>query len=339
VRALAGAYEYRGWYPSDVVYEDANKGAWGGVGSQLAWDVAPGHRLLAGGDLHRTARARYSTKADGVETDDNDFPFSTWSVYVADELTVSSVFTLLAGLRKDGHSDGAGSASPRLGLIVTPGRSTTAKLLWGKGFRTPTVYEREYEKALQPAEVGPERIRTTELVLEQRLGGSVQLTASIFDNHVRGLIDATADNYFTNVSEAQTRGIEALVQARLSGGLTAYAGYAYTDARDPSTNGRLSNAPAQQLKVGGATPRSFGVLALEGRYEAGRRTVLGTETDGGFVVNGAFTSRPVFGGLRMTARVTDLFDSGFSVPGGFEHAQSAIPQGPRAISFGLGYRW
>jgi hypothetical protein len=84
-------------------------------------------------------------------------------------------------------------------------------------------------------------------------------------------------------------------------------------------------------------PMPLGTVAVEGRYEDDRITVQGGATDEAVVVNAHFVSQPLFGGLRLTARVRDLFDSGFRVPGGFEHLQASIPQEPRSLSIGLAY--
>jgi hypothetical protein len=56
-------------------------------------------------------------------------------------------------------------------------------------------------------------------------------------------------------------------------------------------------------------------------------------------VDASFSSTPFLGGFVATFAVRDLFDSGFRVPGGYEHTQASIPQGPRALSFGIGFRW
>jgi iron complex outermembrane receptor protein len=344
-RAQGSRYYYYGLYPSDYEYQDENIGYWGGFEGQLIWDLAPNHRLTAGGDLVRTFRAKYRYYTPEFEIFEDDFTFNTWSTYLMDELQLTSALTLMGGLRHDAHSAARDALSPRLGIIVNPGRTTTVKLLWGEAFRSPSVYEREFfnlSDFKRNPDLNRERITTTELVWEQRLGSAFRLTSSLYQNQVRDLIDTTTDPedgkaLFTNVGRARARGIEAEFSARHANGATAYVNYVYQDAVDRSNDARLTNSPRHLFKAGGAMPMPLGTVAVEGRYEDDRITVQGGATDEAVVVNAHFVSQPLFGGLRLTARVRDLFDSGFRVPGGFEHLQASIPQEPRSLSIGLAY--
>jgi outer membrane cobalamin receptor len=207
------------------------------------------------------------------------------------------------------------------------------------------VYEREFfniDEFKRNPNLNRERISTLELVWEQRLGSAFRLTSSLFQNQVSDLIDTTTDpedgkTLFTNVGRARARGVEAELSARHANGATAYVNYVYQDALDRSNNARLTNSPKQLLKAGGALPTPLGMVAAEGRYEDNRITVQGGATDEAVIMNAHFVSRPLLGGVRLTARMRDIFNSGFRVPGGFEHEQASIPQEPRSISIGLTY--
>jgi hypothetical protein len=113
----------------------------------------------------------------------------------------------------------------------------------------------------------------------------------------------------------------------------------YQKAVDGRTGDRLTNAPRHTVKAGLSASTLLGTISTEARHEGARSTVQGTTTGEAIVVNGSFRSRTLFGGMSVTARVRDLFDSGFRVPGGVEHVQASIPQGPRTLSVGFTYEW
>jgi iron complex outermembrane receptor protein len=342
----ASRYAYRGWYPSDVLYLDENIGHWGGVDGHLVWDPSPGHRIIAGFDVVRTSRAQYDSWAEGYQGFAGDFPFTTWSMSVADELALTHALSVIAGLRWDQHSEGPNALSPRAGVLYHPVRSTTLKLLWGNAFRAPSVYEREYYSSqfARAQDLVPERARTSELVWEQRVGHELRITTSAYYTHVENLIDTFSDaasgmEYFANLGHTDVHGVETELTLRRSDGITGYMVYGYQKAVDGRTGDRLTNAPRHTVKAGLSASTLLGTISTEARHEGARSTVQGTTTGEAIVVNGSFRSRTLFGGMSVTARVRDLFDSGFRVPGGVEHVQASIPQGPRTLSVGFTYEW
>lgn len=345
-RAHAGSYNYHGRYPGDPTEEDRNVGLWTSIDGQLVWDAAPNHRVSVGGEVVGTSIARYATSVAGRDTYNRTFPYTMWGAYVSDEYELFHGLTLVSGLRVDGHSELDDSFTPRLALIASPNDATTVKLLWGRAFRQPTVYEAQYSDSifLKPTGLSPEWIRTTELVVERRLGSASWATVSLFDNRVDGLIDtkvndATGHAQFANVGETRARGVELNARVMLPSDGSAYVGVANT--RAVSGDGeRLTNSPRTQFMAGFSQPvRGFGQLALEGRLEDSRRTLLGDETTRAVVVNAQVTTRPLWKGVTLTARVLNALDANWKVPGGVEHVQDQIPQPRRTAVFGARLRW
>jgi iron complex outermembrane receptor protein len=347
VRGHADSYHYRGRYPSDVSEADRNVGEWAGVDGQLVWDVAPNHRLSAGGEVVHTGTARYQTQSGGATTYDRNFPFTTWGAFLSDEFEFMRDVTLVSGLRLDGHSRSDDRLTPRFALIAVPDPRTTLKLLWGRAFRSPSIYEREFfdDTFARSSDLTPEWIRTTEAVLERRIGNASWATASLFHNYVGGLIDTGTDaltgkSQFQNLGAATARGVEVNARVAMSGGRAAYLGYSYTlaEARNPDT--RLSNSPRMQAMAGWS--RAFqngGRVAVESRLEDTRLTLSGAETRRAVIVNANLLSPPLWRGLVLNARAVDLFNTGWDVPAGTEHVQDVIPQRSRSVSIGVRARW
>jgi outer membrane receptor protein involved in Fe transport len=85
---------------------------------------------------------------------------------------------------------------------------------------------------------------------------------------------------------------------------------------------------------------------MDTRYESGRRTLAGTETDGVFVsdLHLLLPARPsaargVMQRLELSLRLNNVFDATFATPGGVEHRQAAIVQDGRNLSAELRYRF
>ncbi|MBI2409026.1 MAG: TonB-dependent receptor [Gemmatimonadetes bacterium] len=347
VRGHADGYHYRGRYPSDVTEADRNVGQWAGVDGQLVWDAAPNHRMSVGGEVVHTRTARYQTQSDGATTYDRNFPFTTWGAFLSDELEVLRGVTLVSGLRFDGHSRSDDRLTPRFALIAVPDASTTLKLLWGRAFRSPSIYEREFfdDTFARSSGLTPEWIRTTEAVLERRIGSGSWATVSLFQNHVGGLIDTgedplTGKSQFQNLGAATARGVEVNARVAMSGGRAAYIGYSYTLAEAKNPTSRLSNSPRTQAMAGWSRAfRDGGRIAVETRFEDSRLTLSGAETRRAVLVNANLLSPPLWRGLVLTGRAVNVFNTGWDVPAGTEHVQDVIPQRSRSLFLGVRARW
>jgi outer membrane receptor protein involved in Fe transport len=148
----------------------------------------------------------------------------------------------------------------------------------------------------------------------------------------------------------QTDGLTVGVNAAL-GRSTAYASYALQDAKDGLTGTRLTNSPTNIAKAGLSAAVAPGVLAgVEVRYETSRLTVYGTETDpyvwtglhllvGPGVAAGKAGPGSILRSWRLSLAVSNLFDTRYSLPGGFEHRQAAIQQDGRTVTLQLRARW
>ena len=345
-RTHLNTYRYHGWYPADVLYEDRNIGWWGGIESQLIWDVAANHRVTVGMDWTRTAQAEYIAWSPFGVSFQDDFPFSTWSLYVLDDLQLNERLSILVGARLDRHSVAPEALSPRAALIYRPFGESVAKLLYGEAFRAPSVYEQNFfaDGFRRNPDIGPERVRTVEFILEQRLTGALYGVATAFDTRVRDLIDTAIDPvdslaFFTNIGQAHAQGFELELNGRFDRGLSGYASWGYTRAHDQTNDDRLTNSPVHSAKLGvSAAARWLGTAAAELRYEDGRATMQQTRTDQALLAHLHYAS-PAWHGLRLALGVHNALDVQFNVPAGAEHVQSMIPQPGRTMRLGAEYRF
>ena len=232
--------------------------------------------------------------------------------------------------------------------------TTTLKLLYGQAFRTPGVWESKVEDVtigfLANADLAPEKIRTAELVWEQRLGRRIFQTLSLYEYRMKHLIDQIQvdDEHaqFRNTPGARARGLEVQLETRLPRGVQAYARYALQRAEAVDTGKRLSNSPAQQLRLGGASPVGrYLTTSVQLLAESGRLTLRQSRTTAFWQTNLRLAARPprtfyTWGSqLQAVLLVQNLFDTSYAVPGGLELRQASITQDGRNLALRLECAW
>jgi iron complex outermembrane receptor protein len=348
-RVYADHYGYKGAYPYEILSFDGTDDDWYGGELRARWDPLPNNRLTVGAEYRDDTRADYRNFDAEATYFRGDFPFHVASFYLQDEFQVTPFLALIAGLRHDDYSTVGSSTNPRAAIVFNPAPSSTAKLLYGRAFRAPNIYETRYEDPLAGAKANPslepERIETIEAIWEQRLTPSLFGTVSLYQSRITDLIDQTVDpvddaTQFQNVGAALARGAELGLTARFAGGLSGYASYAYQKAKDNRSGGELTNSPDQAFKLGVSCPL-VGPLRISGEllYETGRRTVQDTRTGSYLLSNLTLSADAGRVPVRVLAQVRNLFDAEYGTPGGFEHRQAEIGQDGRNYALRLEYRF
>jgi iron complex outermembrane receptor protein len=357
IRSYYDDYAYHGAfpYPGDPGTERAANRILG-VEAAFGWDLVASDRLTVGAEYRRNLKTEYvlpDTKT-GPFSYSLSRAFSVTSLYLQNDLQLRHNLSLLAGIRRDENSISGSALTPRVALVFDPTAGTTLKAMHGLAFRAPSIYEAGSIAAGSP-KLKPERLAMSELILIQRLRGGLLFTGSLYHYSVRDLIDVVTDTTtgslaYRNLSRASANGLEASLDARFAAGLRAYLNYGYQRAvaRDSAQVGvRLTNSPAHLAKLGVAAqvvPQAS--VALELRYESGRKTVQDLKTQQFVVANLSLLSHPFGAGpgwggplrdLELSLSVLNLLNARYSYPGGVEHLQSSIPQDGRTFLFRLGY--
>ena len=343
-RVYADHYGYEGVYPYETRFLERTDDDWYGGEVRARWDPLPNNRLTVGAEYRSDTRAEYRSFDAGVPSFQGDFPFDVASFYLQDEFQVTPSLAVTAGLRHDHYATTGSSTNPRAAIVFNPSPSSTAKLLYGRAFRAPNVFETRYGTGANP-DLEAERIETIEAIWEQRLSPSLFGTISVYQSRITDLIDQTVDPadgafQFRNVGAALARGAELGFTARFTEGLFGYASYAYQKAKDGPSGAELTNSPDQAFKLGVSCPL-IGPLHLSGDllYETGRLTVQDSRTAAYFVSNLTLSVDPGQLPVRVLAQVRNLFDVDYGTPGGFQHRQAAIRQDGRNYVLRLEYRF
>lgn len=352
-RLFYDAYDYDGDYVYDgVLNKDIGKGKWWGGELQVTAVPFAGHRLIVGSEYRDNTRQEQKNFDEGPFTlYVNDRRDSVvWALYIQDEFTISKKLILNAGVRHDHYSTFGGTTNPRIALIYTPVEKTIFKLLYGSAFRAPNVYELYYQTPAgaikaNPA-LGPETIKTYELIYEQYIADNYRGSATGFYYKINDLIGQVTDPaddqlVFRNISEVEASGIELEFEGKWEKGLTGRVSYSFQNAKDSITKKPLVNSPRHLIKLNFIVPlkkeRVF--LGVEEQFTSRRKTVAGNFAKSFYVTNLTVLGRDLIKNLEASASIYNLFDYKHSDPGGSEHTQDILEQDGRVFRVKLTYKF
>jgi iron complex outermembrane receptor protein len=335
-RLFYDGYDYDGDYLYNGVFNrDLARGRWWGGELQATAQLFDSHKLIAGMEYRDNFRQDQENY--------NESPFTPyladrrnsqiWAVYLQDEFSIFKSLILNAGVRYDHYSTFGSTVNPRLALIYTPLAGSVFKFLYGSAFRAPNVYELYYDipslSQKGNPNLGPEKIRTYELIYEQYIGSHLRGAISGFYYNIDNLIVQVTDPadgfaVFRNLSRAQADGVEAELEAKFANGLTGRASYTFQDAWDSDTGQTLENSPRHLAKLNITIPllKEKIFMGIEEQFTDRRKTlVAGNFAKSYFVTNLTLFSRELLKNLELSASLYNLFDYRYGDPGGAEHIQ------------------
>jgi len=326
VRVYYDVYRYTGDYVyTGTVNRDRAEGAWYGSDVRITSRFLNIHHVIAGIENEASAQQdQYNADVSpaAVYLDDHRRSRS-WAAYVQDEIAVSRLLRIYAGVRRDHTSTFGGTTNPRLAAIIAPYEHGTFKLLYGSAFRAPSVYELYYAAppAIQnnPA-LQPEKIKTYELVYEHDLGNGLRAVASRYSYSIRNLItqtfDALGNSSFQNQERTEATGTEVELLKSWENGASGKVSYALQKVTDPATGEFLSNSPRQLAKVNLVVPllpdRFF--AGIEEQYTGPRFTDAGVRLRGFAVTNLTVLARNLQRTVEASFGIDNLMNKKYADP-------------------------
>jgi iron complex outermembrane receptor protein len=355
---LRGSYdEYRYWgtYRYDagggllVDNIDDSSGRWISQEAQINYQASARHHLTVGQGFVSNYRTHIGNYDDTpfVEYADLSTDFTESSVYAQHEYTPAAAWHLTMGVRYDDYSSFGSALSPRFALVYAPENSWRLKVLAGRAFRAPNVYELYFENYsyVPPASLDPETVDSYELAFESSLGRRLEGRLAVYEDRIRDLISlveiSPGINQFSNLDEAVTRGGELALRTRFANGTDGYFSYSLMRARDGDGN-QLSNYPAESIKAGVSAP--FGKdrwrASLNLQYYDRRLTLQNTWSPTVFLTNMTVVAPLLHRNARLSASVHNLFDRDYGLPASAEHQDLVlIPQDGRTFSLRLQWKF
>jgi outer membrane receptor for ferrienterochelin and colicin len=368
-RLHANHYRFDGGYaraPLDGGLEhDTFRGSWLGAEQRIELTPVSALKLTVGaeGQLHFQVRERAGDES-GSFLDDSR-PFQVGAAYALFDLKPSERVHVSAGARLDSYSTFGSSLNPRLAVIGKPYDGGNSKLMLGKAFRAPSVYELYYNDGgitqVPSPRIGPESIYSAELEHTHRFSPAVAATAAVFCNYARDLVTTAGQSdendplhYVNAAAPIATLGAELSLRREWRRGYLLELSYSFQRSRflkgeslrsllrfEQSPDFRhVANSPEHLGSVKGALPILGRNLSLASRlsWQSGRydRHELRTDeaqgkTDAFAIWDVVLTGRDERSRMSWAAGVYNAFDWRYSLPVSAEFAQRSILQNGRSL--------
>jgi outer membrane receptor protein involved in Fe transport len=218
-----------------------------------------------------------------------DRQVDNFAAYVQDEIEVSPLLTVTAGLRLDHNllvnGKRQSQVSPKLAAVYRVRENLTLRALVGQAFRAPSIAERFFQKEISGGTnflpnpgLRAERMNSVEIGGRLQVGRWLDVDAALFHYQYNDMIYWVALNpegfqeflfQVRNLNSALMRGLEVGVNVYWQPHLRLHAGYTYLDAEDRST-GRTDDFLAYRIRHslsfgGNLTWKKFD-LNLDGRF-------------------------------------------------------------------------
>lgn len=246
---------------------------------------------------------------------------ATTSVFGVAQYGVGAL-NLTGGLRYDDTDDFGAETTGRISAAYDLAGGFTLSAAYGTGFKAPTVSQAVCDFCYAPLpwpELTAETADSVEVALgwasaDGRLEGRVTAYRLNVDDEI-----AWRDGRYINIAKTETDGVEAEGRAALGGGFDLTLAYAWTDARDGTTDARLLRVPehAGSATLGWSGDRLSGALTV--RAEGDMDDAGGVRD--GFVTANLNAAFALTDNVVVTARVENLADEryqqvlGYGEPG------------------------
>ncbi len=339
------------------IWTEDYDGSWAGVEGRIVATPIPELRLSAGAEAQLNFQASIhgdARPADGGQPDpylDESRPYEVYAAHALIEWAPNSVLRATAGLRADAWSTFGVSLNPRLTLVVRASDRDVVKLIAGRAFRAPSLYELEYydTPTTMTSSLGPESVYSVEAEYRHRFTRQVYALASVYFQYATDIIetaeDATApdDIYYRNGdSDRYSVGADVELTHEWHGGFMASATYGYLESRylelppDAAiSDTRVPFAPRHFASARGVVPFGEIPARIAARFtlEAPRRIDLASDEETDFAVVGdlVLSGNVRQYGLGYALGVYNLFDWRYDLPVGDMFYDPKMPQRGRTF--------
>ena len=338
--------------------------------SQAMISVTPFYELVFGGEvqIHRVRQESGETEATGEIILENVIPEESienngriYNLYVQNEFTVSPRLKVVGGLHLNHYTYTTGKTMPKGAVVFNPYKGGTYKLIFARGFRSPTFYELTFTDgefyAANP-NLKPELMTNYEFCNSHSLqhGFSVDLSVSynrVLNQIAQAVVDESDPQHpggdflsevlqFQNIGERDIWSAELAFRRNSVYRLSGFASFTYqkVEQKDEVTSSvRQFNSP-EWLATAGLTYRfssdksliSGKVSFIDRRY-AWDETLLPVT----WTVDGSFRTNNLFMGIDLTIGIKNILNRENQIPLAVDYAPSTTIQGPgRAVYLQLG---
>ena len=164
--------------------------------------------------------------------------FSNNAVYLQENRAVTSSANLVTSLRWDKGTINDGILSYRFGIAYRPAENVTWRFKYGTGFKFPNIED------LLNNDLKPEKSHGWEAGVEEFVSDNFFISLSYYNNTFQDLIQNKQ-----NISDAVSKGIEILVNWRVSTLVSLKGNYTYNDTEDMQIHKQLYWRPLNKYSA------------------------------------------------------------------------------------------
>jgi iron complex outermembrane receptor protein len=206
-------------------------------------------------------------------------------LFVQDEWTLATDWTLTAGVRYDRYSDFGSTTNPRLALVWDAAYNVVVKAMHGRAYRAPSFTEQYSQN--NPVNFGnpnvkPETINTDEFSLSWQPAASFNANVTLFHYRMEDIIrfvphaDPTTGRTAQNLGAQNGRGMELEASWDASRDVRLVAHYSMQDSTDKISGKNAGLAPRHRIFA-----RADWRIAPAWRFGALANHVAGREREAG----------------------------------------------------------
>ncbi len=356
--------------PDTFVVSERYQGHWFGGEARLMMDVVDGLQLSVGAESSASVRARLrgNSREDGVTSPylAEDAPYRLHAGYALLNWRTSPWLTVSLGGRVDSWSTFGATLNPRLALLLRPTRRDTFKLMGGRAFRAPSVYELRYNDGgvtqvssrYDGYKLGPELVWSSELEYTRTFAdgwsalaaGHFQYAESLIEQvqltslRATGAVEQGVVRYQNRGNSVLIAGGDLEVRREFAAGWMFAANYTYLFAGATRARGnmaRVPNVPIHAASVRGVVPLGARLrVAMRTTFEGPRKrldkghleTKMVVITD--LVLSGEL-ARP---NLDYALGLYNLFDWRYALPTDPTFLTPTMPQPGRTLLASVTFR-
>lgn len=369
-RAHANRYVFDAAYAPDFARE-SEFGTWFGGELRAVWTPNARWRLTGGGEaqVHPEATLGQQSASDSAPVLTKR-PYAFGAAYGIVDGALADWLRFSTGARVDVYSTGP-IVVPRVALIVQTAPGGVLKIMGGRGFQAPSVYEQYYtdgdtqKPAVDPERglsLRPESILSGEIEYSHRFARDWVALGAVHASRSTDLINTVPDvpggarcepvRYANSRSAALTAGADVELRREWRRGWMLAASYGYLRAQyldddyledqclgSPSKDLRLINAPEHMASFRGVIPvvERLASVGLKITLEAPRRVSLEDSdvTRAAVVADLALSGEIRRFGARYVLGVYNLMDARYDHPVGDIFVSRTARQNGRTLLFDL----
>jgi iron complex outermembrane receptor protein len=239
---------------------------------------------------------------------------SNYYALFQDEWNIAPDWYLTTGFRFDYYSDVSPGYSPRIALVWNADLNTTAKLIYSRAFRPPSLLEQSFP-TIQGTEIKPEVINTLEMQIENKWSADLTTSANIYWFNQENLILSTNTSSaavpisFYNNKEIEGIGLESEVKYKFTDQFDISASYSKHYLTNSLGSGYM---PEDMIKglINWEVMDNFQIGGQLNWIGDRKRSSDDPRSDlDGYFIAGLTLSTTIAKPLEFTMRINNLFDS------------------------------